>query len=293
MTDTRVEQPIAAHPKRREPKFYGWRYNEKRLPNGEMTTEMVPLRFKDLMYPQEGDQVAESIRHHEVWGKLANLIWDRLSKDPTRYAIFNCLIDWNVPGVQPLAPDVAIIRGVKPPTKDTATIRLRDLPGEVELIIEITSPNTRRLDYKDRLEKYHAARISRVVVVDLVRAKRRPEFLIIDRQWTPDGYHQTNVGQTRKVWLDALKLWLGVENSDIVFRDEENAVLLTYSELNQALADAKAKAEAEAQAAVARLAATQAEAQVTVARLADADDRIRRLREQLRQAGLEPSADDD
>ena len=60
-------------------------------------------------------------------------------------AVSDCRVDWSVPGLRPMGPDIAVFFGVNR-RKDWATLNVAAegaVPGPV---VEVTSPSTRKND---------------------------------------------------------------------------------------------------------------------------------------------------
>jgi Uma2 family endonuclease len=86
----------------------------------------------------------------------------------------DCRVDWNLRGVRPLGPDVAVFRGVKR-HRDWSTFDLAAEGAEPKLVVELTSPETRRHDVGIKVNFYHQARVPLYVIADasLRRGKRQ------------------------------------------------------------------------------------------------------------------------
>jgi hypothetical protein len=96
-----------------DPHRYGWRYVRVEAPDGTETFEQVPLTEEDLLFPQEDAFIAETDAHDNDGGYLKQVFQAQLASDPTAAVVRNCRVDWSLPGVRPLGPDVAVFFGVK------------------------------------------------------------------------------------------------------------------------------------------------------------------------------------
>ena len=96
-----------------DPFRYGWRYVKTVKPDGTVDYEQVPLTLEDLLFPEEGDFTVQLESHRRDWVFL-NLVFNvQLADDPSSVVLADCRVDFNLPGVRPLGPDVVVIQGVK------------------------------------------------------------------------------------------------------------------------------------------------------------------------------------
>ena len=82
-------------------------------PDGTEDFDQVPLTPEDVLFPQEDDFIVQNTAHNADRGYLDYVFSDRLSETPTTVVLADCRIDWNIPGVRPLGPDIAVFSGVK------------------------------------------------------------------------------------------------------------------------------------------------------------------------------------
>ncbi|MCP4663501.1 MAG: hypothetical protein GY856_49580, partial [bacterium] len=98
-------------------RVYGSRWVEVEDADGSISVEEVPLMWKDLFDPREGDRLMHSPEH----GKTIRDIGARLDcfydgQDRDDVAVYDDVrIEWKRPGVRPACPDVAVIPGIKKP----------------------------------------------------------------------------------------------------------------------------------------------------------------------------------
>ncbi len=95
------------------------------------------------------------------------------------------------------------------------------------------------------------------------------------------------------MWLETVRLWLGLENDRAVLYEERGARIPDYAEVVQTAGEAEARAHAEAearQAAEARAAAEAAARQAAEARLKELEAEIQRLRAQSQGGPPNPAA---
>lgn len=249
-----------------DPYRYGWRYVRHELPDGGLMVEHVPLTPEDLLHPQEGDQVTESRPHERRRRYLADVLEARLAGDPTAVVLSDILVAWDVPGLRPHGPDIAVIVGVRE-RKEWRTFDVAAEGVRPALIVELTSPATADFDRSKKLEQYEQAGVIQYVVVDAVRGEQLVVPRLFGYRLGAGGYQGQALDDRGRLWLEAARTWLGIADGEIVLYDEDERPLGDY----QALAAALATMEERAAAAEARAAALED-------RLREAEAALRRLR---------------
>lgn len=228
------------------PEPYGWRYVQRRQPDGTVATERVPLTLEDVLHPQEDDQVPESEPHERRRRYLADVLTARLAGDPGAVVLSDVLIAWDVPDIRPHAPDVAVILGVRE-RKPWRTFDVAVEGVRPALIVELTSTGTAGLDRSDKLDHYGQVGVPQYVVIDTVRGARPAAPRLLGFLPGPDGYQVQAPDDRGRLWLAAPRLWLGVADGEPVCYDEADRALGTYVALAADLAaERAARAELEA-----------------------------------------------
>src|ERR1700685_4074579 len=106
-----------------DPFRYGWRFVPVKQPDGRVEVEQVPLTLEDLLFPEEGDFAVQYPSHINDCHYLKTVLDTRLAGDPEAVVLTDCRVDWNLPGVKPLGPDIAVFLGV-PSDFDRGTLGL-------------------------------------------------------------------------------------------------------------------------------------------------------------------------
>src|SRR4051812_22462618 len=101
-----ARKPRPASPKS-DPYYYGWRYVQVVAPDGTVTFNQVPLTLHDVLFPKEDDFVVQTEGHVVDVIYLRTVFKARLQDDSKAAVVTDCLVDWNIPGVEPLGPDIA------------------------------------------------------------------------------------------------------------------------------------------------------------------------------------------
>lgn len=288
-----------------DPFRLGWRFVKVRQPNGTESYEQVPLTEEDVLFPEEGDFIVQTDYHYIDIQYLWALFRAWLAADLDPLVLGDCRVDWNIPGVRPLGPDVAVFFGVGPRHGDIGTFDVAAAGARRVLVIEITSPATRGNDLGIKVEFYHRARVPLYVIADATEAPgggRRLE--LIAYRYTPARYRRVKPDARGRIALEPLGLLLGVVRDTQTDCDrlacydaETGREVGDYVAVSQALAAetaARAEAEARAAAAARRAAAAakarrkaEAQARADADARSQAEARIRELEAALRRLGPE------
>ena len=223
---------------------YGWRYVERVLPDGSVCFDQVPLTLEDVLHPQEGDQVTHSDVHQRICVYLYDVFRALVASMQTAIVLHDVRVAWDVPGLKAHGPDLAVIFGVRE-RKNWSTFDVGQEGVRPALIVEVTSPETRSLDLTDKLEEYDLAGVPLYVIVDLVRRKGQIMPRLLGYRQTPGVYAVLPPDDRGRLWLEPLKVWLGVQEQSILCYDEAGTPIGDYVDVKSALV-----AEAAARAAV-------------------------------------------
>jgi len=255
---------------------YGWRYVRKKLPNGKIDFEMVPLTLEDLLHPQFGDVHVLSDAHGDDCIYLKDVNKDRYRDDPSVVVFSDCGIYWDKPGLKHHSPDLAVIFGVKQ-RKEWKTFHVKIEKVRPALIIEVTSPKTRVNDLETKVEEYARAEVPHYVIVVAEEQNNHRRLKFVRYQLGAQGYEKQPLDEQGRAWLEPGGLWLGVKEDPQTGGDR---VALFDPATGEEIGDytsQRARAEAEAHA--------RAKAE---ARAAAAERRIRQLEAELRRHGGKP-----
>src|SRR5579883_1846992 len=96
-----------------DPFRFGWRYVRVQRPDGTEESDQVPLTLEDVLHPEVGDVIVESDPHDSDRAYLKAVAKVRLEDDPTAVVLSDCQVDFDIPGVKPLCPDLAVFLGVR------------------------------------------------------------------------------------------------------------------------------------------------------------------------------------
>ena len=80
-------------------------------PDGTESFDQIPLTLEDVLFPEVGDFIVQTDAHDSDVRYLKGVFKSRLTGDPTAAVVSDCRVDWNLQGVRPLGPDIAVFSG--------------------------------------------------------------------------------------------------------------------------------------------------------------------------------------
>lgn len=258
---------------------YGWRDHRTRLPDGKWVWQRIPLTLYDALHPQEDDVLMPSHEHEQLRTYLTNVIMAQVVDEPTAVVLSDTNVKWDVIEIAPHRPDLALIFGVRK-KQNWGTFDVAEEGTRPSLIIEITSPKTRQLDFEDKYLQYEQVGVPFYAIIDLKRSKHKVERTLYGYRLTPEGYIPAPLNERGWLWLDPVGGWLAVVGQTIACYDKDGNLIQEYAAL------AKAKRSADKRAATERARARAAEARASQeaqaraaaeARAAELEERVRRL----------------
>ena len=218
---------------------------------------------------------------------------------PGSRVVADCRVNFAIPGVRPMGPDLAAFLDVRAEWS-AATLEVGELSARPILVVEVTSPETRRQDLGRKVDLYHRAGIPQYVIVDpSYRKGQRRSARLIHFRYSPDGYESIPLDDQGRLHLPAFDHWLKIEEKRVVclngrdglaiepFVGQVQARQVAETETRAAKAEARtAKAEARSVEAEAR---TETAARLSLeAQMAALQAEIRRLRGEEQVGGTSP-----
>ena len=194
----------------RIPSRSGWRYVSVPGPEGTDTLEQVPLTLEDVLFSETGDFIVQTDLHDTDTSYLKYVFNARLAGDPHAVAVSDCRVDWNLPDVRPLGPDIAVFFGLKR-RKDWATLDVAAEGARPSLVVKVTSTGTRQNDVMTKPDFYHRAKVPLYVIADVREEDEDTRRLeLIGYRYAPAGYERIAPDAWGWIWLEPVGLWLGV-----------------------------------------------------------------------------------
>ena len=138
--------PLPAKPAEEDPYRLGWRYVQETTPDGEVVaTRKVPLTEEDVLHPLEDDFIVNTYWHHEICRYLLEVLRARYPDRQKVLVVGDQRVDWQVPQRWAHGPDVGVFFNLKKPFEASkGTFHVKKIGARAGLIIEATSPSTRR-----------------------------------------------------------------------------------------------------------------------------------------------------
>ena len=287
-----------------DPFRIGVRYVPRTLPDGEVEYDEIPLTLEDLLFPEEGDHPVRNRSHIEDCYYLYGALKLKFSGVPGSLVLMDHRVHFDVPVLRPLGPDVAVFLGVDEEWK-TATFEVAELAARAILVVEITSPDSRRYDVGIKKQFYQQAGVAYDVDADSrSQDGMRVDVKLLGFRRAPNGYEPVPLVDDGLLWLESLDLGFRVVDNKVMCADARDGRLIdppvemfqarVAAEQRAGVAEAQALAEsiareiaeeqARAESVARRAAETQARAEAVARRAAE--DRVRIAEAQV-QAGAE------
>ena len=230
--------PAAGSPE--DPFRYGWRTVVRRQPDGRLAREQIPLTLKDLLFPEEGDFEVHYASHDEFCGFLKAIFMSRVDHDPMGKVLSDCRVRFDVPGLEPLGPDVAVFANLRNDW-DGGTLEVAETGARPVLVVEITSASTRLNDFGPKKAYYHQAGVPLYIIVDTRPGTKRHRMKLHGFRRTPEGYDPLPLDDQGWLRVEPLGIWLAIEEDRIVSIDGQ-----TGERIGDFAEQVRARAEAEA-----------------------------------------------
>jgi Uma2 family endonuclease len=226
-----------------------WRYGERHLrrvgPDGQVSYERVPLRKEDLLFPQEGDRPVLTDDHSQDWRYLFGVLDSQAARHPGRRVFGDHRIDFQLPGLEPLGPDLIVLEGVGEWDGSRGTFPVVTMGARPLLVLEITSPDTRENDLEVKPALYYRCKIPGYAVVDRQAGESRNEVRVLGFRRTRTRYAPVAPDERGWVWLEPVGLRLGVADRRAVCFDSRGRSIIPPQQQAAAAARARRKAERE------------------------------------------------
>jgi Uma2 family endonuclease len=111
----------------------------------------------------------------------------QLEDEPAAAVIADHRVDFNIPGIRPLGPDIAVFFNVKR-HDDSENFNVTAEGAMPALVVEVTSQATRKNDLGIKVDYYHRAKVPLYLIADAVGRGARRRVKPIGRQYARSGY---------------------------------------------------------------------------------------------------------
>ncbi len=209
--------PPEPDPTLEDPWFYGWRYVTRIGPDGTEETEQVPLTEMDVLHPEEDDFIVQNVAHSENCHYIQFALETHFRARPDVLVFEDHRVDWQHPTIRPHGPDLAVFEGASEKwPEDVATFRMRDAGARPLLVVEVTSPSTRRGDVGAKIDHYHQVGVPYYLIADRRSRAGQSRLDLRAFQTTPEGYVSMTVDPNKGVWIPNVQLWFRTESNKVV-----------------------------------------------------------------------------
>ncbi len=194
-----------------DPFRLGWRFVRAVDSDGQETTQKVPLTEHDLLFPQEEDFVVQRDPHIRDTLYLREALRVALRHRPTVHVFADHRIDFNLSGVAPLGPDVAVIDEIGEWDGTQGTLHLSER-GRPLFVAEVTSPDTRRNDLNLKRGFYERAGVPLYVIIDRHAGESGNAVALLVLRLNDPGYHAVAPDEQGRVRLPQFGISLAIED---------------------------------------------------------------------------------
>ena len=281
-------RPVQPEPNKPDRYEYGWREITRITDEGQVVHERQPLTLWDILHPQEGDFRVHTDEHETFCGYLLDVFRAQVDGIAGAFVLHDTRVAWSkTTDIEAHGPDIAVIFNVRE-YDNWATFDENKENTRPSLIVEIVSPKTRKVDVEYKLDEYAQVGVEYYVIVDAQIRRRRTHYSLLGYRLVNGMYHPLVANQHGWLWLEPVKLWIGLQDNWLVCFDEKGNAIGDYVEVNEARKIAEARAEqAQREAEQAQRQAEQADLRALSekqtrleleARLQAAEEELHRLR---------------
>lgn len=186
-----------------DPYRYGWREVLQVTENGEEELVYIPLTLEDILHPEEDDRRMHAKDHERTCFYLYGAIDMNFSDDPHITVLPDVRIDWNVPGLRPMTPDIAVVFNVREET-NWSTFSVADEGTAPSLVIEMTSPTTRNVDLITKKERYAQVGVPFYFIIDTIPRRVPVERRLIGYRLSGNQYVEIQPNEQGWLWMEPL-----------------------------------------------------------------------------------------
>jgi Uma2 family endonuclease len=232
-------------PKPKEPKAdpwpLGWREWVEHAPDGTHQLKRIPLTEEDVLHPQVGDFIVDSIAHNEDRSNLLFFLQQKVTNRTGYVVLHHCRIDWGIEGANANGPDITVMENVGRWDRNRGTFSVKETGARPVLVIELTSPWTRHLDLDRKVFEYFRAGVPLYAIVDHDGTGSGRRFEVLGYRATPQGYARLELDERGRLWLEPVRLWLGTDQGHVACYNEHGRRLETYVEIVRRLEALRSK----------------------------------------------------
>lgn len=190
-----------------DPFRIGYRYVPAVGPDGRERPVMVPLTEEDFLHPQEEDRFVANELHWVSMAYVRHAIEFVHRGRPGVRVFADHRIDWQVSGLLPHGPDVVAFENFWSDWDPSrGTLPVVDFDARVMAVLEVTSPETRRVDFEKKFQEFFDAGIPYYVILDVAGPEGHEKVLGYGRG--DDGFEPLPRDERHGVFVPNINIWL-------------------------------------------------------------------------------------
>jgi Uma2 family endonuclease len=169
------------------------------LPDGRLELLELPLTPELYLDPEIDDKMVQGERHGLTCVEIFGLLRHHFRHQPDTLVFYDLKHRFG-PGLSAPAPDVSVVRGLRPDPGDLDSYDARKHGVVPSLVVEVVSPKSARVrqtDLTDKAKLYERVGIPEYFIVDRPRRQRG------GRRYTLLGYRLDSSGRYQSIPFDA------------------------------------------------------------------------------------------
>lgn len=214
-----------------DPFSRGWRVVSETQADGTILEREIPLTEEDLLHPEEGDVIVQNGAHQRDVMYLFYVFDTVLAAREGTLVLSDHRVDWGVRGIRPHCPDVVVFEA-SPGWDRTQleTFPARQAGARPLLVVEVTSPSTRRNDLEPKRDHYNHLGIPYYLIVDRLGGEAEDEVVLLGLRRGPRGWREARANEQGRLLLPTVDLWVGIEDDAVVCYDEAGEPYPVYAD---------------------------------------------------------------
>jgi colicin import membrane protein len=213
--------------------------------HGKYQAEYIPLTLEDFIHPLEEDKFMIGIAHQELIWIIRNEVTIRFIDDPDMYIMNEVRIDWQHPTIRAHGPDLIVFRGYAPYRGvDAGTVMVRDWKLKPQVIIEVTSPETRTADFEQKYLHYEALEIPYYLILDTA-GPPDADVKILGFRWRRGGFQPLRLDPEFGIWVPPLDMYIQYTEDGLALWDRERQLIPPPEQAAFVIREARQEAETQ------------------------------------------------
>lgn len=213
-----------------DPFALGWRLVPYTLADGQLYHERIPLTLNDILHPQVGDFRVHSTNHELFCDYFSHAFKGKFHDDPHVVVLHDVRVAWAIPEMDAHGPDISVIFNVKE-RKNWSTFDEIEEGTRPSLIVEVTSPATRKVDLETKLLDYALVGVEYYLIIDMKRKSKKEHYVLLGYVLQGRRYEKMEPDERGWLWLPPVGLWVGIENNRPYCYDEQGKRVADYIEI--------------------------------------------------------------